>query len=253
MTRWLPLVVDVRIGRSTGTFGASAWALLALGLASAALLLGGVRTVNAQTPSPTAGGVNATVNVAQRSITVSPGAVAYADCNSGVATALLIPNGFCRAPSTVANPNVITVTNGAVSSNIRVSATDFVGGAMGTPWDLCRYTLAPPNAAGEPVCSGTGLGGDLDGDMVADSLPGADQSHVHARRVDAMFATLLDGPPLLNVAACDRAFAGTAMNSGSCAAASGQSASEQLQLIGPASSTDPATTFSQTVTWAAFP
>ena len=105
------------------------------------------------------------------------------------------------------------------------------------------------------VYAGAGFGTDVSSASWPDRAAAFATTVFLDNRAFPMFAILFDAQssPLLNVAACDRAFSGTAMNGGSCAATSGQSATEQLHLFGPASSTDPATTFTHTVTWAAFP
>jgi hypothetical protein len=164
-----------------------------------------------------------------RSVTVGPNTATYG-C-SGQDGGLTFPNGACSTGQ-------ITITNGGVPSRILVNGDDAVPEVSGTNWVLC-------GASGGPACGGSG------------GLPGADQYRERTR--GSSFFGPLDGPFLANSAQCDTAFAfGFDPTFGqppapTCNAAANQSSPETVRLVGPASSTTTADSFSTTITWTASP
>ena len=188
---------------------AAVTAVCALGLAS-------VMPVSASS----SGGTTATVNIAVRSITVSPSTSTFDYCadNTYKSTGgyLSFPNGICAVTSGV------TITNGTASGNIDVQGADAIPSDNGTHWTLCGGT--------GPSCTG-GAGN-----------AGQDQF----RELESNNSN--NSPLLTTSPQCDTAF-----NAGSCAATSGQAATQALNLYGPSASTDTSSSFSTVWTWTAVP
>jgi hypothetical protein len=159
------------------------------------------------------GSVAETITVAVRSVTVSPTSVAM--CSSSAP--LTFPNGTCRASG-------ITITNGSASGHIDVQGANAVPSDNGTNWTPCG------SSAGTS-CTGT-------------NGPGQDQ---YATIVNSIGPS---GTILSNSPECDYGFDGSTSG---CTAASGQSATENINVTGPSASTDSSPTFTSSVTWTAVP
>ena len=138
---------------------------LIVALTGSALLAFGPQAAHAEE----SGGTVATVDVAVRSITVTPDTVQFGDCLQTSSSTLTFPNDLCAA--------FVTVTNGTAPSHIYVRATDLQGVDGGTPWDLCD----------QDTCTGE------------NSLPGVDQARVQTGTPQV----------LANSDACDAAWSDT--------------------------------------------
>jgi hypothetical protein len=182
-----------------------------------------------------ASSATATINVAPppvKSVTVSPTTLTYASCgsgNSGTASQLPFPSGECNTQS-------YSVTNsGNVSEQISVQGADAVSSGTGTHtnWTLCSSfsgDQSPP-----PACTGVGA--------LSGNFPGQNQFEEEVNS-SPVFIELSNSPQ------CDLSFG--ARSGTTCAsAAANASRSPWLQMIGPASSTDPSLTFTTTVTYTA--
>ncbi len=202
-----------------------------------ALVVGGLATLGATgilslpAAAGTAGSVTATIPIAILSLTVRPGVVTFGNCRDGTGTAipggLAFPNGGCRTTTG------ITITNTGLPGRIQGQGSDAVPQDGGTPhWALCL----PGDSVHAGTCSGPAP---IPGSLIR--LPGLDQ-----------FRESLDGPrlsglDLLSTPICDLAFLGQGP---ACAsAAPGAAVTEFLNMFGPTRSTNPATSFTTTVTW----
>jgi hypothetical protein len=175
----------------------------------------------------TSGASTATVNIAVRSITVSPASFTFDSCGedgttTSTGSVLVIPGGTCGSTS------AITVTNGSAPGHVDVQGVDAIPADAGTHWTLCSATVD---------CSGPSLGCGGCG-----NYPGADQ-FTERDQVGAN-----NGPDLTTSAQCDTVFAPS-----SCAASSSQAVVERVSLWGPNSSTDGSTSFTTVWTWTAVP
>ncbi len=165
------------------------------------------------------GSVSATINVGSStlSLTVSPTSFDYCTTQNP----LSFPNGTCTSSSNV------TVTMGNVGGHVEVNGADAVpANGVGTSWTLCGGT------AGAPSCTDTG------------GAPGADQYS----EIDLVGNQVFLNGFLGNSPSCDLNFLGS-----DCVASPNQTESESFELIGPASSTTPASAFSTSITWTALP
>jgi hypothetical protein len=165
------------------------------------------------------GSSTATVNIATRSVTVTPSSLTFDSCSdnntNSTGTYLTYPNGDCLTTGTV------TVTNGNQPSHIGVSGADAIPADNGTHWTLCGG-----NGTG---CTNSGF-------------PGQDQFGEQGHSPSG------SSPYLTSLPQCDTSF------SAACAATAGQGNSLiRLELIGPSASTDPSLSFSTVWTWTAFP
>lgn len=167
----------------------------------------------------TSGSSTATVNVATRSVTVSPSTLTLDYCfdsaQNSTGTYLAYPNGDCSTSAKV------TVSNGNAPGHIDVNGADAIPSDNGTHWTLCGG-------------SGTGCGNA--------GFPGQDQFGEQGHSPAG------NSPFLTTTPQCDTSF------SASCTASSGQSNSSiTLELIGPMASSDGSTSFSTVWTWTAAP
>lgn len=172
------------------------------------------------------GTVSDTINVAVRSLTVSPTSVSMCTPSSP----LTFPNGQCSSPN-------ITVANGqAGGDHIQVQGTNAV------PSDVVDHGQSPPDWA---LCFGAGCG--------TSGHPGGDQ-YSQQTETTSILQTLNQtfGVALSTTPTCDFGFGGDQTNE-NCLGAAGESVGETLLLTGPTSSTDQSPTFSSAVTWTAAP
>ena len=176
--------------------------------------------------TPTAAFAGSSVHVtldaaAVRSVTVSLASLKLGSCTYGSASTgdtLAFPNGRCISPV----PPVIT--NGGVAGHIDVATTAPTPADGGTLWAVCACTSGPP---------------------------GADQIGIETTQSPGTRSF----SPVVTTPRCDGAWSPTVgIQGGSpCAANPFQSATEYIQILGPASSTDPSTSWSFDVTWSAVP
>lgn len=195
-----------------------------------------VRTTTTSTPTTTIPGgsttipssdhssVSAMINVAIRSITVSPGAVSYADCvddrGHATGTAMALPNGRCSA-------GPLTITYGGVSGHVMVSGTDAAPIQLGTPWRLCGVSDMGHDCRGE--------GGHPGVDAFREATQGAGGNTA----------------PVTPTPRCDLGFGSLG---DACAAAPFTTRTEYLAVEGPSSSTNSAaTSYVTSITWTAVP
>ncbi|HEX6488363.1 MAG TPA: hypothetical protein VF137_05740 [Candidatus Dormibacteraeota bacterium] len=180
--------------------------------------------------------VTATIDIAVRSVTVTPSTITYGNCvdGSGQSTATgLVAGGACNTGATT-----ITITNGPVGGTIDVNGADAIPSDNGTHWTLC-------GGNGAPNCTGSSNPTQPPYPIFAGNLPGPNQFAEETNSTAANGGTILSGTPQ-----CDRAFANPAV----CTATAGQVATgEVLTLWGPQSWTDPSLTFTTVVTWTAAP
>jgi hypothetical protein len=90
----------------------------------------------------TSGSVKVTINVAVRSVSLSP--TATDQCSGGAP--LTFPNGRC-------NSTTITVTNGSAAGHIDVQGADAIPQDLATHWTLCGGT-GPACTGGGPTVAG---------------------------------------------------------------------------------------------------
>ncbi len=209
---------------------------LVVGLAT----LGATGLFSLPAAAGTAGSVTATIPIAILSLTVSPSTVIYDNCQGGNSTAhaLGFPNGDCNTagregvlPLPTGLPPArafIIITNSGAGGHIQVQGSDAVPQGGGPHWTLCSQIR---------TCSGPGI-------TARAKNPGADQFNEITRAEP----TGSPGPELANTPQCDGAFKG-GFGRDCGRALAGEAAAESLQVIGPASSTSPATSFTTTVTW----
>jgi hypothetical protein len=161
------------------------------------------------------------------SVTVSPSSGSFGFCHGGDSTSsteLGFPNGDCQMHGLVLTntglPGHMMVTGGPMSP---------VGG--GTSWVLCGSSDGIA-----PICSGASRPG------IKSVPPGAEQY--------SLATTTPTGGVLLSTQPqCDRAFG----SGGTCAAAPGQSSTENLLLLGPESTGNGASNYTTIVTWTVTP
>ena len=194
---------------------------------------------NGQDP-PTFGGsgsVSAHLSVVPtiRSVTVSPGSVTFGGCTHGAGetasagSKMGYPNGICWVGSTGA-PDAsfpITVTYTGLSGNVWVSGSNAVPSDNGTNWSLC-------NPVGEPACTG------------GQGKPGTNQFAVSTFASEVANFAVLTGS-----ATCDNVFDPGGGCSATPAEFGSQTQHEGLQLTGPNTSDDHATSWSVNITWIA--
>jgi hypothetical protein len=186
-----------------------------LGFSAVASLLASSARASA-TPSAS---VQETINVAVRSLTVSPSSVSVCSTQSP----LTFPNGSCSTPT-------ITITNGAAGGHIDIAGTNAVpSDQTGTSWALCVELTS---------CTGS------------NGYPGADQYREY-NLVNPGAGTAYQGLDLTTAGACDEVF--DEPSGFACSSSPGQTATEFVNLMGPASSTDQSPTFSASITWTAVP
>jgi hypothetical protein len=168
------------------------------------------------------------------SVTVSPTTAAFGHCTGGASTsntpstsgALGFPNGQCRlgkAGSGASYP--ITITNTGVAATIDVSSGNAVPSGGGAQWGLCNLGPNPATAC----TSDSG------------KLPGNDQYLVQNFAAGKMNTAGLTASRV-----CDTAFA-----AGGCSALQGDAQQEGVELTGPQSSDNHATSWTVTITWTA--
>lgn len=156
------------------------------------------------------------------SVTVSPSSGSFGFCRGGDSTSpseLGFPNGTCGVRGLV-------ITNTGLPGHMMVNGSPMLPVGGGTPWVLCGSSDG--SAA---RCTNAGQ-------------PGADQYNEASRNIAANVGVKMSGQPQ-----CDTAFA----TSGSCAAAPGQSATENLTVTGPQSTGNGASSYTTTVTWTVTP
>jgi hypothetical protein len=153
-------------------------------------------------------------------VSVSPAVVTFGSCTAGTSTAteLGFPSGRCTVggfPYTAPSVGGVTVTNAGAAGEIEVNGTNAIPSDDVAPWTLV---------------SGT---------------PGANQFFLETIGWDGTTGTVgyIGAPPV-----CDNAF-----DFYSCSVPSGQSQAEELEIVGPSSSTDTSTSFTTIVTWTAAP
>lgn len=156
-----------------------------------------------------------------RSVTVSPATTTFDSCKTaaGVSSGGVMtpPDGSCAT----SGGDDVTITNGPSFGHIDVAGADAVPADGGVHWNLC-------GGAGT-ACSG------------ASGAPGVDQFSL-SDTAGGHASPVLTGTPQ-----CDTGF------SADCSASAGQSATETLDLEGPATSTDNSGSFSMVLTWTAVP
>ncbi len=165
----------------------------------------------------TSGTTTGTINIAVRSINVSPSTTSFNACADNLSHAtgsvLSFPNGNC---GTIPG---VTITNGTAPGHIDVQGANAIPSDSGTPWTLC--------GGGGSSCTGG-----------TSTTPGTNQFLEQATG---------GGPILTTSAQCDTGF------SSGCAATSSQATTEILALFGPSASTDTSTAFTTVWTWTAVP
>jgi hypothetical protein len=184
----------------------------------------------ASAPAAGTANLNMAIDVAVRSLTVSPGSIN--ECDSP----LTFPNDLCPHLENLAAQ--ITITNGGAGGHVDVNGTNAVpSDGSGNDWLLCQ-------AIGPVGCAGGGLPG---ADQFSQQTCGTFSSGPVSGSSCSTYVTA--GPE------CDTAFEWSA-TSGSvagCASTAGQTATEFLDLRGPSSSSDQSPVFTTTVTWTAVP
>ncbi len=203
------------------------------------------------------GSVTATVTLAQgpiRELTVTAGGLTYDDCwddAGSTSVALGFANWTCRLDDPV---NVTNVDN---AGEIDVMASNMEpSDGTGTPWQLCETHDSIPNGLGFPLASDDPSDPTCDGPMTTDLNdqfgpgPAADQY------LQAIMGKDGDGDPVAfpvsSSPVCDLSFSFEDYEN-TCIAEVGESSAQTLVMMGPASSTDESTQFSNTVTWVALP
>lgn len=169
------------------------------------------------------GSTTATINIAVRSVTVTPSAVTYGNCvDSNILSTgngLTFPNGACGAPTEALDGvTAIVVTNGDVPSHIDVEGADAVPADQGPHWILVGGSGVPSQDEFAELTLNAGLTG-AGGEVYLSTTPQCDY-------------------PLYQ---------------GSCFAQAGEPGADVLNMKGPSASTDPSTSFTTTVTWLAVP
>jgi hypothetical protein len=183
----------------------------------------------------TSGSSTATVNIAVRSVNVSPSTTTFNQCydangNLLPSAVLVFPFGMCQTIDTAA----VTITNGSAPGHIDVQGADAIPSDNGTHWTLC-------GGAGGPACTSS-----ISNALVAGiKYPGQDQ-FVELTSIGGISGTL-GTAPLTNSPQCDDQFGS------SCVATSGQATTESLVLQGPTASTDSSSSFTTVWTWTAVP
>lgn len=167
-----------------------------------------------------------------RSVTVSPSAVAcghYAkggDSNGSSPTGLGFPNGQCWVGAPKSTGNLpLTVTYNGPPGEVQVKGSDAVPDGSGAKWQLC----GPGTSA---ACKGV------------DGKPGTDQFKLWSFAQAGQPFTQLTGQWT-----CDAQF----NPAGFCTAIRGMSQHEGAQIIGPAWSGHPSSSYTVTITWMASP
>jgi hypothetical protein len=214
-------------GRTLGALAASVMALV--GVTAAPALAQG------------SGSGTATINVVPSvlSVTISPTTFTYANCAGGSSTAstLGFPGASCYVggnPTTAAGAaGDVTITNTGAPSQIDVNGANAVPSDSGTPWTLC-------NGPG-PVCS-------------QQVEPGPNQFTENGNGWSGSGPNGISSNPYSNTPQCDKAF-DYAVQGDTCSTPvpSGASTGEQLEILGPESSTDTSNSFTTTITWTAVP
>jgi hypothetical protein len=160
-----------------------------------------------------------------RSVTVSPGKATFSNCSGGsknlytksTSTELGYPNGYCWD----GNPSgsfPIKIMYKGPPGQVFVSGSNAVPASGGSQWSLCSSG-----------CSGS------------NNLPGADQY-----MVKNFGAGLNSSTGLTGTLSCDHQFSAQG-----CSATPGQSQAEGVELIGPETSGNTATSWTVTIMWAA--
>jgi hypothetical protein len=174
------------------------------------------------------GTATGTVTVALRSVSVGPNSFAYDQCfdlnDQGWSGSVLVINGGECGSATQ-----LMVTVGSVPAIVDVQGTNFAPADNGTPWVLC----APGNGCNGPPN--------------ATYLPGADQAQVFLTGDGPQFSKPAQSF-VVDAATCDKS-----VNFNCTPVPAGTAVSQNVSLIGPTSSTDLSTTFTDTITWIATP
>jgi hypothetical protein len=190
-----------------------------LGSAAAVVVSVALAAGVATAASPNAS-VSETINVAVRTLTVSPSFVSL--CSA--ANPLTFPDRICLSQT-------VTITNGGAGGHVDITGANAIPSDGGNGWRLC---------GGAPTAACTGPNG----------LPGQDEYGVATQTT----APVNIGPASVTGApGCDVEFDELADFILGCASAPGQTSAEQLVLQGPSSSTDQSPTFTTSVTWTAVP
>jgi len=163
----------------------------------------------------------------------------YDTCSGGSSSphALGFPNGECRQSVPV------QVTNSGEDSNIFVETSPMVPSDASSSWQPCAMPGDVPS--GPVLCDGPTA---TDGDFAGQPLPGADQFHQDVGYDDG--SGTIQWAPVSSLPGCDRVFD---LAGQGCQASPGQETAQYLRIVGPSSTTDESTTWSNTVTWVAMP
>ena len=176
-----------------------------------------------------------------RTIQVDADWSSYDRCSDGSSSpdTLGFPNGECQ------DTLPVHVTNVGAASDIFVEATSMLpGDASTSPWQLCAMDTDLPSS---PVaCDGPTA---TDGEFAGRQLPGADQFHQDIGAQDQSGTT--QWAPVSSLPGCDATF--SLLNDQGCWAYPGQETDQYLRVMGPSSTTDESTSWSNTITWVAMP
>jgi len=200
-----------------------------VGGAAAALLAMAIVAVPAGAASN--GSAIGTVTVAVRSVSVSPDAFSYDNCTSNgtPVVGLVVPHGVCSTA-----PQALTLTLGAVPSHLQVAATSFTPSDGGNAWGLCSTGVYGPSPG---ICS-VQL-------APVTYAPGTDEAVLDVFEYDSGTQT-----QDLEICNCVPFFS---WDPTAGLLPGGFTDSASAQVTGPATSTDPSVTFSNTITWIATP
>jgi hypothetical protein len=218
------------------------WSLRARSLAAVVLVaVAGLAACSTAPPTPAGSpGGSSSIAISLKtvptlvSVTVSPATAKFGNCTGGASTtntksspgALGFPNGQCwlgKAGSGASYP--ITITNTGVAATIDVSSGNAIPSGGGPQWGLCN--LGP-----NPATACTNESG---------KLPGNDQY-----LAENFAAGKMNTAGLTASRVCDTAFA-----AGGCSALQGDAQQEGVELTGPQSSDNHATSWTVTITWTA--
>jgi hypothetical protein len=224
-------IVRVQVANRPSTLKQIAWRRHAV-LVVSVVAMGGFLAAPALAANSGSG--TATINVAPAVLSVSVSPSTFNLCPTG--SPLTIPNGSCAfgtLPSTGQSVGGVLVTNTGVAGHIDSNGANAVPSDSGTPWTLC----VPFANCGS-----------------ASANPGANQFTI---QTDGFYngagVSGYDTNDLTNTPACDDTFSAGGTTAGSCSAAHGASEDEQVNIFGPASSTDTSSVFTTVLTWTAVP
>jgi hypothetical protein len=202
------------------------------------------------------GSITATVTLVQepiRELTVTAAGLTYNSCLGGSSTSVTLgfPDGQCA----LLDP--VNVTNVDDAGEIDVMASNMEpSDGTGTPWQLCQTHDSIPDDLGFPLASDDPSDPTCDGPMTTDLNdefqpgPAADQylQAIEGKDEDGDLIAF----PVSSTPVCDLSFS-IEDDANTCIAQVGESEAQTLVIMGPSSSTDESTQFSNTVTWVALP